>query len=41
MSSILLIFLIRLGLITFYFPKYQVAPGASGAQKVVMPRNMR
>jgi len=24
--------------ITFYFPKYQVAPGASGPQKVVMPR---
>ena len=26
--------------LTFYFPKYQVAPGAYGEEKVVMPRNM-
>jgi len=29
------------GSITFYFPKYQVAPGASGPQKVKMPRVSR
>lgn len=26
------------GSVIFYFPKYQVAPGAAGEQKVIMPR---